>query len=166
MGVHKTPPPKGAELDNPMFRITGWIMSANALLVHLMEIWAREKELTKYISILIGSKEREEEIRKHVEEMFKMGGKKQPVKNLKESISHAKQKLAPLGKVARFGAKAADKFVHLYVRRGPYDPVFAERISKGATRELREEYQRLTNFLLWKMGMDYQLQLYGTVSKN
>ncbi len=136
----KTPPPEGIETDNLMiFPLKTWIMSQNALLLHLMEIRAREDAITHYINEIIGAKEIEKEILERVEEEFKP---KKPERfkswrNFKKRCGSFKARAKP----------GLLKFYHLFFRPGPYEPVFFERVSKMYFRASGQYYGQMVDYL-------------------
>ncbi|MBI4173141.1 MAG: hypothetical protein HY519_00300, partial [Candidatus Aenigmarchaeota archaeon] len=150
----KTPPPKGIEVDNPMLWIRGWVVSQNVLLVHLLEMEARKRALEMYIGQLVGLKEGEEEIKEKIEKIFEA---EQGPQGIRQSWQAFTQGISGSSKHIRKhetfkkAYHALDKFAHLFVRYGPYEPVFKERVSKGFTRELGIEYTRMVEFMLRKM---------------
>lgn len=69
LSTMKSPPPEGVEMDNLMFiPIKIWVMSHNCMVIHLLELMAREKYLQKYMDEIIGARSMEEEVYKKVEE--------------------------------------------------------------------------------------------------
>lgn len=141
----KTPPPKGIELDDITFFVRGWIVSQNVLLLHLIELEARERKLEEYINTLIGAKELEDKIREDVEKEFV----KERVERFKK-IKMLKERAKPLFKKME---KGADKVVHVFVKRGPYETVMKERITKVYTRVIGPYYAQIIDWLKYKSGV-------------
>ncbi|RLJ08434.1 MAG: hypothetical protein DRP12_00570 [Candidatus Aenigmatarchaeota archaeon] len=142
INFYKSPPPEGIETDNPMIYIKTWFMSVNVLLMHLIELYAREKVFEKYVNELIGAKEIEEEVMKKVEEEF------EEKKEKKKRIRLEKMR----GRVERLRG-LLKRFVHFWIRPGPYETVFYERISKGFARGCGADYGMITGFFREKMGI-------------
>jgi hypothetical protein len=141
----KTPPPKGMEIDDIVFYVRGWIVSQNVLLLHLIELAARERKLEKYINTLIGARELEDEIREKMEKEF-MEEEKVRLAKIRAFMERTKPLLEKAG-------NGADRFVHVFVRRGPYETVLKERITKVYTRVIGPYYVQIINWLKYKSGV-------------
>ncbi|MBI2676261.1 MAG: hypothetical protein HYX24_07415 [Candidatus Aenigmarchaeota archaeon] len=150
LALIKTPPPKGTETDNPMFMVKGWMISQNVLLLHMLELHAKEKALERYINELIGTREAEEDVEKTIEELFP---KEAEPEKFWEKLTLARQRKQLGEKMEKHGEKASerfkwlydglDSFVHLFIKYGPYEPVFEERMSKEFTRDVGYEYDKI-----------------------
>jgi len=143
LSLVRTPPPEGFETDNLMFlpmRI--WIMSHNALLIHLLELHAKEKAFESSINTMIGSREAEEKSLERIEEEFNPPKKKGGV--FRERLSNAK------GKIKR----PFEEFFYLFFKRGPYETVFEERLTKTYFRGSAGYYEQIKDFLLQKMQVE------------
>ncbi len=139
LSLLKTPPPEGIETDNLMiFPVRTWIMSQNALLLHIIELKAREKFIENEINEIIGAKEIEEDIFKKVETEFE---KEKPDKFTKwKSFVYGTK---------RFWKKTKPwvlKFYHIFFKPGPYEPVFFERVSKMYFRASGQYYGQLIDY--------------------
>jgi hypothetical protein len=143
LSLLRTPPPEGVETDNLMiFPINTWLMSQNALVVYMLELLAKEHAMSHYIDEIIGSKTIEEEILEDVEARFKED-KKGP---------GAWQKLKDSTFMARLRIRSGVlKFVHLFVRPGPYEAVFFERQAKMYYRASGRDYGQVISYLKDKM---------------
>ncbi|MFH1294831.1 MAG: hypothetical protein ABIH90_02720 [Candidatus Aenigmatarchaeota archaeon] len=139
----KSPSPKGTELDNPVFVVKPWTISQNVLLLHLIELKAREKKFEKEIGDLIGVGELEKGISKEVEEEFE--GKKAPKKKgLRESWS-------PRWNTTRIWL--TENVWPYFVRRGPYTPVFRERLTKHFALSISYYFVQITDFIEKNIGV-------------
>jgi len=146
LSLMRTPPPEAMETDNLMiWPVKGWFMSQNIVLIHLIELRAREIRFAREIDKLIGVKSEEEEIFKRVEKEFapeeeergpRLGGVSDPMK-----------------RGWRKTMNGLDFFFHLFVRRGPYETVFPERISKMFARSMGGEYKKHISHFEKKMGV-------------
>jgi len=146
LSLVRTPPPEGIELDNLMvWPIKAWFMSQNALLVHLLEIRARELAMEKYIDELIGVTEREEVYLEEIEKEFE---EEKPAKF--ERTRKFVKKIKEIASAVNFGL---DRFIHIFIRRGPYETVFFERVSKLFARKMGDYYKQQVGFLKEKMGV-------------
>jgi hypothetical protein len=140
LSLLKTPPPEGIETDNLMiFPLKTWVMSQNALLLHLMEIRAREDSISHYINEIIGAKEIEQEILERVEEEFrpKKPDRFKSWRNLKKRA----------GSFRAWAKPGLLKFYHIFFRPGPYEPVFFERVSKMYFRASGQYYGQVVDYL-------------------
>jgi len=139
----KTPPPQGSELDNIVFApIRLWVMSQNVYLLHLIEVWAREKHFENYVNQMLGTADMEEKIRQHVEDELEG----------KEPVVEKKPRFPKLNKTGGIFKKGGGRLFDAFVKKGPYEPIFAERISKMYMRVAGGEYGKVTGFLLEKMN--------------
>lgn len=150
LSMTRTPPPEGAELDNLMFLpLKGHVVSQNILLIHLIEIYAREKSFERQINQLIGTKEAEEEAKEKIEKEFEADPKEKwsPFKRLKRT----KEK-----KPMRDPAKKTPfhRFAWLFIKRGPYEPVFKERLSKMYARGMGGTWVLVLSFIQQKMQVE------------
>jgi len=135
------------ELDDLMFApLKAWFISQNVLLVHLIELYAREKAFEKYVEELIGGPSLEKKIFEKVEEEFKEE-KPKPERFVRLKELHKKTSRI-YSKIYGF----ADKFFHLFVKRGPYEPVFRERVTKVFARGIGKYYGQQVGFIKAVMG--------------
>ncbi|MBU0530676.1 MAG: hypothetical protein KKC05_03290, partial [Nanoarchaeota archaeon] len=136
----KTPPPQGVETDNIMFEpVKAWVMSQNAFLLHMIEIHAREKSFENYVHEILGTPREEKRILEEIEEDMEGKPEKKPRRG--ENIGNAGRKLR----------KGAKKIFHVFVKKGPYDPVFKERVSKMYMRNAAGSYTKVTGLITSKM---------------
>ncbi len=144
LSLVKSPPPEGFESDNLMFiPWRTYIISQNLLLLHLIEIRAREKAFDKYIDEIVGSRKSEEDILAKVEKEFEA---KEPSK--KNWLQRRKEHKEPDKKSAGYKIHAGlEWFFHLFVRRGPYEPIYYERISKIYLRGSGPMYAEVLNMV-------------------
>jgi len=146
LNLIKTPPPEGIETDNLMiYPLKAWIMSQNVLLLHLMEIKAREMAFDRYVNEMIGARELEEELAEEVEEKFK---EKKPVRF--QSLRSFANKTRSAGRKTKSGIM---KFVYLFVKEGPYETNFEERMTKMYFRAAGPIYVHHVGFLKQKMNI-------------
>ncbi|RLI96551.1 MAG: hypothetical protein DRO99_04255, partial [Candidatus Aenigmatarchaeota archaeon] len=140
LNLLRTPPPEGIESDNFMVMpITTYIMSQNALLLYILELKAKEKAMEHYVNEIIGAKSIEQEVLEEVEKRFK--GEEETKSSRKGRLSGVGRKL----KVFTYG------LIRLFVRPGPYEAVFYERVSKMYFRESGKDYKTIINFFKEKM---------------
>jgi hypothetical protein len=165
LSTMKSPPPEGVEMDNLMFiPVKIWVMSHNCLVVHLLELKAREKYLEKYMDEIIGARSIEEDIYKKVE--VELGERKaEEEKEEKESFwSRIKPKYYSKGDPLNawddkknpyeFVPNRFMRFVRFFVKGGPYEPVFKERASKMYMRASAFYFRQVVDMLQQTMGIE------------
>lgn len=147
MSLIRTPPPEGFESDNLMlWPIKTWVLSQNALLVHLIELYAREKAFERDINVLIGSTEAEEEALERIEEEFKV--------KEDEKITSMRRFIGRMSSVKKHITPFLERVFYIFVKRGPYEPVFVERVTKTYLRGTGGYYGQVTDFIMEKMGVE------------
>jgi hypothetical protein len=159
LSTMKSPPPEGVEMDNLMFYpIRIWVLSQNSLLIHLLELHARQKWMDRYMDEIIGARSIEEEVYRKVEE--ELGERKaEEKKGEKESLwSRIKPRYVTVvdKKTGErdFRPNRPMKFVRFFVKPGPYEPVFFERLSKMYFRASGFYYKQMVDVLKNAMGIE------------
>jgi len=143
LSLLRTPPPEGFESDNLMVApIRTWVMSQNALLIHLLEIEARESAVEHYINEIIGAKELEEESIRQIESEFE------------EDKMEKKARFTGFRSAGGKIKKGLTRFAHLFVRPGPYEPIFFERVSKMYFRATGRFYGQHIDFFKKRMQVE------------
>ncbi len=149
LNLSRTPPPEGTEIDNLVFQpLKTWVMSQNIMLILLLEMEAREKAFENYINELIGTREHEEEELKKIEEELKP---KKPEKKRAEGLRNFVNKVR---NVSRKTKNVLEKIFYLFVKRGPYETAFEERITKMYFRGAGGFYSQQIGFILEKMKVE------------
>ena len=143
LSLLRTPPPEGIETDNLMiFPMSAWIVSQNALLIYMLELKAKEAAIEHYINEIVGAKSIEEEILRKVEEKFENGDEEEGSwKRFRKRFRSFRAWMRP----------KAWKFVHLFIKPGPYESVFYERVSKMYFRASGGDYKQVIDFFKEKM---------------
>jgi hypothetical protein len=140
LSLLKTPPPEGFEGDNLMIApIRTWMVSQNVLLLHLIEIKAREAAIEHYINEIIGAKVIEEHALERIEEEFL------------EKESEKQKRFLRLKAAKRKTGKGLTRFGHLFIKEGPYEPVFFERVSKMYFRATGAYYGQILGWFKKQM---------------
>lgn len=148
LSLTKTPPPEAMELDNLMFApIETWVISQNVMLLHLMELHAREEVFKKYIEDMIGAPKHEEDILKSIEKEFEPPEKPKKYVKFRDSINKINNSLRKIN-------KGLDRFAHIFIKRGPYETNFEDRVTKIYNRGLGAIFKQHTEFLQKKMGVE------------
>lgn len=146
LSLLRTPPPEGMETDNMMFYpLVTYYISQNVMLLMLLEMKARESQMVHYIDELIGASNLEEDIFRHVEEEFE--GKEEK----KGALKRTKERLHDFKVWATRHSSITMRIAHLFVRPGPYESIFYERVSKTYSRAVGAYYGQITGFIKDKM---------------
>jgi hypothetical protein len=147
LNLVKTPPPEGVELDDLVFNpIRAWWMSQNVLLLHLIELKARQMAFEKYVNELIGAEKLEKDIFKEIEKQFE---EEKKLSKTQEFLSKIKKTKEILKKIE----KPLDKVVHTFILKGPYETTFYERVSKGYARGIGGAYGQVIGHIEKTMGV-------------
>ena len=137
--IIKTAPPEGSELENVMIMpLENWIISQNVMLLHIIELWARKKHFDRYVEQIVGSKNLEDQIRERLDEEY-------------EGKEGKKEKKEP-NKFAKTLSKSVKNFGSLFVKPGPYESNFFERITKLYLVKSGQEYGVVINFIKDNIG--------------
>jgi len=144
----KAPPPKGTELDNPVFYIKPWTLSQNVLLLHLIELKAREKRFEKEIDELIGADSIEKSIAKRIEKEFEE--KKEEKTGLRQGWSKSRSKWSERWTPKRLWLN--ENLIPYFIHRGPYTPIFRERLTKHFASSIAPYYDQIISFIQKEMG--------------
>ncbi len=146
------------EFEDITFDIKTFLLSQNILLVKYLELKCREKEFEKSIDILLGIKSEQGEIaevvKKDYPELFGAKPEQKPQTIITEFGDALKSMSAALrGIVGSFSA--VSKIFGKFVRPGPYENVFSERITQYYLKPMGKDYfGAITGFLKTKMGVE------------
>ena len=144
LSMIRTPPPEGFETDNLMFLpLKAYVLSQNVLLLHILEVKAREMAFENEVNRLIGTKEAETEAFERIEKEFLPEEKKGPTR-FRKGFTTASEKLRP----------PAESIFYKFVKRGPYEPVFRERVSKMYARGIGGSYGKVLGLIMQKMQVE------------
>jgi len=147
---------KIGELEDITFTIRGMIMSQNVLLVKLVELKCREREVEKYIDEILGlraeDKPIEEIVKTEFPELFGVEVKKET--GIRAFIEQITAPFVHMKKGAKEAQKSAGKmrFRGLY-KYGPYEREFKERLSKQYLKPLGAQVTKVAGLLQSKMGV-------------
>ncbi len=146
--IIKTPPPEGTEMEDIMLNpVRIWLLSQNALLVHLVELEAIKEQFNREINEMIGAQEMEDDILNKVRKEMDEAGKEPE----KEGVSFTRSMRNAVNRFERSYDWLVDKtkpFRRYFFRPGPYENVFNERITKLYLVASGKNYQQVTDF--WK----------------
>jgi len=132
--------PDGSELEDLWLEpFRAYMDTQNVILLRLLELKAKEKELEKYIAQMLGEsaelKEKEMTIEEIVKEEYPLLFEGKPVPEKKE------------GKKLKGGEFLKEKVLPSLIKPGPYETTFDERITTMYFRELAD--------VLWKPALNY-----------
>jgi len=146
--IIKTPPPEGVELEDIMLKpVRIWLLSQNALLVHLVELKAIEEQFKREINEMIGAQEMEDEILNDVRKEMEDAGKEPE----KDGISFTRSMGNLVSRLERGYDWLVDQtkpYRKYLFRPGPYESNFAERVTKLYLVASGKNFQQVTDF--WK----------------
>lgn len=146
--VTKSPPPAGGEIEDMMISpMRTWIASQNALLVHLIEMDARERAFEREVSEMIGVREIEN---RYLEESRILLGKKEKEEKAKGSAARFVDSVRDGYRKLR---KRLGKYSRFIFRPGPYESVFYERVVKMYLTEVGGFYNQQVDFWKKKAGV-------------
>lgn len=140
------------ELEDIIFVVRDYVLSQNALLVKLLELKCRDRELEKYIDEILGVKIEEKEMEEIVRGEF--------------PSLFPKKELNPL--IAFFKGVRDSTMVYLdffkkirlprpglmFLKPGPYEKNFKDRITKNYLSVSKGEFDTVIKFLREKMGVE------------
>jgi hypothetical protein len=158
LSTMKSPPPEGVEMDNLMYYpLKIWVMSQNSMLIHLLELHARQKWMDRYMDEIIGARTIEEDIYRKVE--VELGERK--AEDKKEKGERFLDRIRPryvtvVDKTGKtdFKPNLMMRFVRFFVKPGPYEPVFFERLSKMYFRASGFYYKQMVDVIKGAMGIE------------
>jgi ribosomal protein L40E len=141
------------ELEDITFNMSNFIVSQNILLVKILELKCRDIELEQYIDEMLGVRIEERQISEIIMEEFpelfpkkELGGYGKFIKELRDS---GKAYTSFLKKIK---APKSNKFS--FFKRGPYEHVFRERLSKNYAKIAAPYFFGIAQFIIGKMGVE------------
>ncbi len=142
------------ELDDVTFYMKNFTVTQNILLVKLLELKCREMELEKYIDQLLGHKTEEdltisELVKKDFPGLFGKAPKEDTfVEKLKKDWNNLWRPYRKTIKGIRL-----PKTGLMFVKPGPYERDFSERIKKQYLTESANLHKQVHDWIIGKMGM-------------
>jgi len=141
------------EIEDITFTMKNYTISQNVLLVKLLELKCRDIELERYIDEMIGVRFEEREVGEIVKEEFpelfpqkKISGLKTYVKGLRDTYKIYSGFFEKI-KLPRFRSL-------MFIRPGPYETDFKERISKQYLTIAGTHFNTVVDFIKSKMGVE------------
>jgi len=144
------------EAEDITFTVKAFLISQNILLVKILELICRERELERYIDEILGirSEHKEKEVAELVKEDFP------------NIFKVKKEKLTPLDEFAMEWKEVKKKYVDffskikkvktsefMFSKPGDYEKDFTDRITKQYLTETGSAFNSITKFLKQKMGV-------------
>jgi len=143
------------ELEDITFYTKIFVLSQNVLLVKILELKCRDLELEKYIDEMLGIKFEDRDIKDLVEEEFP------------KFFNKSEQKLSGLQEYTMGLRKTVDTYTEFFdkvklpkseklsfVKRGPYERDFKERITKHFLKYAAVQLASVSDFIKEKMGVE------------
>lgn len=132
--------PDGSEMEDLWLEpFRSYMDTQNVILLRLLELKAKEKELENYIAQMLGEsaefKGKKTTIEEIVKEEYPLLFEGKPLPEKKE------------GKKSKAGGLLKEKVLHSLIKPGPYETTFDERITTMYFRELAD--------VLWKPALNY-----------
>lgn len=140
------------ELEDIIFVVKDYVLSQNALLVKLLELKCRDRELEKYIDEILGVKFEEREIGEIVRGEFpNLFPKKElnPLTAFFKGVRDSTMVYLDFFKKIRLPKPGL-----MFLKSGPYEKNFKDRITKNYLSVSGEEFNTVVKFLRQKMGVE------------
>jgi len=143
------------EIEDITFGIKTWILSQNIMLVKLVELECREREIDRYIEEMLGFRKEEKPISEYVKGEFpELFGKPAPKPGAFDKL---KEEWAAVSSEFEKATEGIKKVVGAerarFVKPGPYESEFTERITKQFLIPSGRIFGTVIGFLLGKMGV-------------
>ncbi len=149
------------EVEDITLTVKMWNLSQNVLLVKLIEMECREKEIEKYIDVILGIRKESGEtvadfVKKGHPDLF--GEKPKPEKTgwekFKEEYKSFREYMGkPLKGMPKFKPRLG-KYASYLIKPGPYETSFDDRITKLYLIPTGRDLGKLGAFLMGKMGVE------------
>ncbi|MBU5557753.1 MAG: hypothetical protein QW751_01925 [Candidatus Aenigmatarchaeota archaeon] len=148
------------EVEDITFNIKTYLISQNVLLVKVLELYCREKEFEQYIEEILGVKLREESItdivRREYPSLFEEEKKPSEWDKFEKWITELRKSVTGISAVTKkikVPVKPPEKRVFMFVRPGPYETEFKERITQQYLNPAGALFTAIKEFLKTKAGM-------------
>jgi len=145
------------ELEDITFTIKTWVLSQNIMLVKMVEKECREREIERYIEEMLGLKREDKPVGELVKAEFSdLFGPKEEEKRPGELERISRELREAATGVAKAGGavgKAVGGQKGRFVKPGPYESDFAERVTKQYLIPSGRMFGNIVGLLLSKMGV-------------
>jgi hypothetical protein len=153
------------ELEDIIFTNKMFVLSQNIMLVKLLELWCRDRELENYIDEMLGVKMDDKSIDDIVREEFlelyesekekKEREKGLPNENEKKRIVRNMEMAKTMKEYAETISKIKKPFSGFtFLKHGPYERDFKDRVSKQYIKFASVQLGSITAFMKAKMGVE------------
>lgn len=141
------------EIEDITFTINGYTMSHNILLVKILEMKCREREIERYIDEILGFKIGESDAlaiaREKYPEAFEVK---------KEEETELQKFMREFSKIGEefsgfFGGIKMPKTDLMFAKPGPYESHFKDRVTKYYMKKTGENFAEIIGFIKEKMGV-------------
>lgn len=148
-GVIKVPPPAGGENEDLMINpMRTWIASQNVMLIHLLELEAKDLAFNRDIDEMLGTRSVEDSYLRQSKEMLLGRPPKEKGPNpAKRFMDGASDRYGRLKR--RLG-----KYSNYFFRPGPYESAFYERVVKMYLVDVGGLYGQQVNFWKTRAGVE------------
>jgi hypothetical protein len=141
------------ELEDITFTCRNYTISQNILLVKILELKCRDKELEKYIDEMLGIRFEEKDISELLREEFpSIFGEEKEVSELKKFVKGLRDVKKSYSDFFK-GLKLPKIRSFMFVKPGPYERDFKDRIPKNYLSPAGELFNSVVKFLKQKMGV-------------
>jgi len=144
------------ELEDITFNIKTWVLSQNIMLVKQVERVCMEREIERYIEEMLGvkrdDKSMSEIMKTDYEDLFGKPEEKKP-NELKKLMTELGEAVAGVKKAGGEAGKALGSHKGMFIKNGPYESDFAERITKQYLIPSGRMFGNITGLLMNKMGV-------------
>jgi hypothetical protein len=144
------------ELEDITFNAKCYAMSQNVLLLKILELRCREREMEYYIEEMLGTRIEEKDLTEFLaKEMPEIFGKQKPAEKGILGISKALEGFAkPFEGISTVMPKRPQGYGGLsFIKPGPYETEFKDRITKVYLKPAGEALGTVNEFIKGKMGI-------------
>ncbi|MFH1474076.1 MAG: hypothetical protein ABIE55_04275 [Candidatus Aenigmatarchaeota archaeon] len=141
------------ELEDITFNMSNFVVSQNILLVKILELKCRDIELEQYIDEILGVKVEERQISEIVMDEFPELFPKQEVSGYRKFINELSQSGKAYTSFLKKVKTPRSSRISFF-KRGPYEHVFRERLSKHYAKQVAPYFFGIVKFIIEKMGVE------------
>jgi len=151
--IVKVPPPAGGEAEDiTLDPLRTWICSQNVMLVHLLELDAREKAFENELDEMLGTRNVENDFLDRSKRLLKGQDWEKEEKTAKANAARRFTSRISRG-YGRCRGWSSNNISRYFIRPGPYESVFYERVVKMYLVEVGGLYGQQVNFWKSKAGV-------------
>jgi len=143
------------EMEDIIFEVSMWVLSQNIMLVKLLELECRNREIGRYIEEMLGVQKDERPIQELVKGEFpELFGVKPAEAPTQFELFRKEWEEIARSLTSPFRALSRVKTPPWLIRAGPYETNWDERITKQYLIPSGRKIGEVTGFLLGKMGFE------------